>query len=54
MGLDGIEKAETDEFVNMLNSGKTRYGYDELIAPVRFIAAVKRSYETEKEIKIQY
>ena len=54
VGLDGIEKAETDEFVNMLNSGKTRYGYDELIAPVRFIAAVKRSYETGKEIKIQY
>ena len=52
VGLSGIEKAETDEFVQMLKTGKTHYDGSRLVAPVRFTEGIIKSYSTGKKIKL--
>ena len=52
VGLNGIEKSETDEFVNMLRTGKTHYDDRQLVAPVHFIESIIKSYNTGSRIKL--
>jgi len=54
VALDNVFKFECNAFVNMLRKGKMTHTYEELIAPVFFLDAVKRSYETGKKVEIQY
>ena len=52
VSLDGIFTAECAAFVNMLRTGKMAHSYEQLIAPVYFLDAVKRSYESGKAVDI--
>lgn len=52
--LDNVFRFECNTFVEMLRSGKMSHSYEELIAPVFFLDAVKRSYETGEKIEIKY
>ena len=54
ISLDNILRYECDAFVEMLRTGKMSHSYHELIAPVFFLEAVKRSYETNKKAEIEY
>lgn len=47
-------KAECDVFVEMLRTGKMSHTYEELIAPVLYLNAVKTSYETGRLVEIDY
>ena len=51
--LKDIFRRECDSFVDMLHTGKMSYSYEELVAPVAFLAAVKESYETGKPVEIK-
>ncbi len=53
VGLEGVEKAETDEFVKMVRTGETVYGYDELAAPVFLLESIIKSYKTGKKINTE-
>ena len=53
VGLDDVAKAETDEFVKMLRTGETIYGYKELVAPVYLLESIIKSYKTGKKINIE-
>ena len=52
VSLDGIFAAECKIFVDMLRTGKMAHSYEQLIAPVYFLDAVKRSYESGNKIAI--
>ncbi len=52
--VSNIFRLECEAFVDMLRTGKMTHSYEELIAPVFFIEAVKRAYETGKTIDILY
>ena len=54
ISLDKILRYECDAFVEMLRTGKMSHSYYELIAPVFFLDAVKKSYETNKKVDIKY
>jgi hypothetical protein len=41
-------------FVEMLRKGTMEHSYEQLIAPVLFLDAVKRSYETGEKVEIVY
>ena len=51
--LADIFRCECDAFVDMLHTGKMTHSYEELIAPVRLLAAVKKAYETGKTVEIK-
>ncbi len=44
---------ECEEFSLMLTHGIMSYSYDQLIKPVRYLAAIKESYETGKTVGIE-
>lgn len=46
-------KNEFDEFVNMVKSGIMPCTYDELVYPVKVLAAIERSYTEKKEIVVE-
>ncbi|MGN1320411.1 MAG: Gfo/Idh/MocA family protein [Acutalibacteraceae bacterium] len=46
-------KNEFDEFVNMVKSGVMPCTYDELVYPVKVLAAIERSYTEKKEIAVE-
>ena len=46
-------KNEFDEFVNMVKSGVMPCTYDELVYPVKVLAAIERSYNEKKEIVVE-
>ena len=46
-------KNEFDEFVNMVKSGVMPCTYDELVYPVKVLAAIERSYTEKKEIVVE-
>lgn len=48
-----IYKHECDEFATMLRTKKMPRSYEELVAPVFYLNAVKRSYETGKSVKAE-
>lgn len=50
---DGL-MAECEEFVDMVKNGNMHYTYEQLIAPVFYMNAIKKSYETGKKIEIEY
>lgn len=50
--LDKAADREIDEFVEMLRTGKMSNSYEELAYPVFYLNAIKKAYETGKEIKI--
>ena len=52
ISLDGIFAAECAVFVDMLRTGKMAHSYEELIAPVYFLDAIKRSYERGAAVEI--
>ncbi|MBQ8173953.1 MAG: Gfo/Idh/MocA family oxidoreductase [Clostridia bacterium] len=52
INLDGIFRAECEVFVKMLRTGEMAHSYEQLIAPVSFLDAIKRSYETKKAVAI--
>lgn len=47
-----IGAKECDDFVNMLRTGQMTRSYEQLIAPVYYMNAVKKAYETGKTVKI--
>lgn len=51
--LGDIFRLECDAFVDMLHTGKMTHTYEELVAPVRLLAAVKEAYETGKTVEIK-
>lgn len=44
---------ECDEFAEMLRLGHMRHSYEQLVAPVFYLDAVKQAYETGKTVKVQ-
>ena len=54
VSLDGCGEKECDAFVEMLRTGKMAHSYEELAAPVFFLNAVKRSYESGKPEEIRW
>ena len=52
--LDNVFRSECEAFVEMIHTGKMSRSYEELIAPVLFLDAVKRSYETGEKVEINY
>ena len=46
-------KNEFDEFVNMVRSGVMPCTYDDLVYPVKVLAAIERSYTEKKEITVE-
>lgn len=54
VSLDGVFQSECSVFVEMLRKGTMEHSYEQLIAPVLFLDAVKRSYETGKKVEIVY
>jgi hypothetical protein len=54
VSLDGIFQNECSVFVEMLRKGTMEHSYEQLIAPVLFLDAVKRSYETGEKVEIVY
>ncbi len=53
INIESCYKSECDVFANMLRTGKMDQSYAELIAPVYYIDAVKRSYESDMPVKLQ-
>lgn len=53
--IDGalIYRHECDEFAEMLRTRKMRHSYEQLVAPVFYLDAVKRAYETRKTVKVE-
>ncbi len=45
---------EAADFIHMVRSGKMHLTYEELINPVYYINAVKKSYETGVEVKLNF
>ncbi|MBQ8742541.1 MAG: Gfo/Idh/MocA family oxidoreductase [Clostridia bacterium] len=54
ISLGPVFRRGCDNFVNMIRSGKMPASYEELVAPVVFLDAVKRSYETGKTVEMKY
>lgn len=50
---DGYEK-ECSAFVEMVRNGIMTHTYEELVAPVFYMNAVKEAYETGKKVDIRY
>ena len=48
-----IYRHEVDHFIHMLRTGEMREPYENLVIPVRMIAAVEESVKTGAEVKIQ-
>ncbi|MBQ8685601.1 MAG: Gfo/Idh/MocA family oxidoreductase [Clostridia bacterium] len=46
-------KKEGDEFADMLRHGKMSTTYEELIYPVFYMNAIKKSYETNQTVKLE-
>ena len=46
-------KRECDDFIEMLRTGKMTNTYEELSFPVFYLNAIKKAYETGKEVKIE-
>ena len=45
---------ECNEFVQMVREGKMSHTYEQLMAPVFYMNAIKESYETGKKVEIKY
>lgn len=45
-------KHECEEFVDMLRTGKMKYTYEQLVAPVFYLDAIYRSYTSGKKVEI--
>jgi predicted dehydrogenase len=54
INIETCYKSECDVFANMLRTGHMDQPYSELIAPVYYIDAVKRSYETGASISLKF
>lgn len=52
--LDHTYKCEIDVFEKVVKEGVMPHSYEELIAPVVLLDAIKRSYETGKKVEIEY
>ena len=48
-----IFKHECAEFAEMLKTGKMKYSYEQLVAPVHYLNAVHKSYTTGKTVKVE-
>ena len=48
-----IFKHECAEFAEMLKTGKMKYSYEQLVAPVHYLNAVHKSYITGKTVKVE-
>ena len=42
-----------EEFVNMITNGTMLRSYEDLIKPVKVLAAIKTAYETGEKVEIQ-
>jgi len=54
INIDMIYQKECDVFVDMVRTGHMSHSYEELIAPVFYLNAVKEAYETGKEVSVKY
>lgn len=54
VSLNNVFRLECDTFVKMLRNEKMSQSYEELIAPVLFMDAIIRSYESGKKVYIEY
>lgn len=54
MDLAPAYQRECDVFVEMIRNGKMVHTYEELIAPVFYMNAVKEAYETGEKVDIKY
>ncbi len=52
LDISNIENGQCAEFVEMLRTGKMQYTYEQLIAPVFYMAAIIKSYETGLTVNI--
>lgn len=52
--LDYGYRCEADVFEKVVKEGVMPHSYEELIAPVVLLDAIKRSYETGKKVEIEY
>lgn len=52
--LDYIYERECNIFIEMLRTGKMEHSYEELIAPVYVLTAIKKAYETDQEVAIEF
>ena len=52
--LDNVFRRECDVFVETVRSGKMAHTYEQLVAPVRLLAAIEESYQTGRTVEITY
>ena len=54
VSLDGVFDKECGDFVNMIRTGEMPETYEQLIAPVCYMNAVKKAYETGEKVEIKF